>query len=186
MTRSLSEDQVRRLRLRSQRLTGDRPGDVHEVVRVMGGIQAQDTAASRLAVRPRGAGLDARAVRGACNRERSLVRTWAMRGTLHMVAAEDVGWLVALLGPVFAASNRRRRLQLGLDDDRCARGLRAIRKVLGAHGPLPRGALVSRLAAELHAARPNPHERGGYLQRERSPDRYRSRHDAPTSPSRTA
>ena len=148
MTRSLSEDQVRRLRLRSQRLTGDRPGDVHEVVRVMGGIQAQDTAASRLAVRPRGAGLDARAVRGACNRERSLVRTWAMRGTLHMVAAEDVGWLVALLGPVFAASNRRRRLQLGLDDDRCARGLRAIRRVLGAHGPLPRDALVSRLAGE--------------------------------------
>jgi len=148
MTRSLSEDQVRRLRLRSQRLTGDRPGDVHEVVRVMGGIQAQDTPASRLAVRARGAGLDARAVRDACNRDRALVRTWAMRGTLHMVTAADVGWLIALLGPVFAAANRRRRLQLGLDDDRCARGLRAIRKVLGAHGPLPRGALVSRLASE--------------------------------------
>jgi Winged helix DNA-binding domain len=147
MTPSLSEDQVRLLRLRSQRLTGDRPGDVHEVVRVMGGIQAQDTAASRLAVRPRGAGLDARAVRHACNRERSLVRTWAMRGTLHMVAAEDVGWLVALLGPAFAAANRRRRLQLGLDDDRSARGLRAIGKVL-ADGPLPRGELVSRLAGE--------------------------------------
>src|SRR6266545_3339474 len=146
MTRSISEDQVRLLRLRSQRLTGIRPGDVHEVVRVMGGIQAQDTPASRLAVRPRGDGLDARAVHGACNRERSLVRTWAMRGTLHMLAAEDVGWLVALLGPVFAAANRRRRLQLGLDDDRCARGLRAIGKVLGAHGPLPRGELVSRLA----------------------------------------
>jgi len=154
MTRSLSEDQVRRLRLRSQRLTGDRPGDVHEVVRVMGGIQAQDTAASRLAVRPRGAGLDARAVRDACNRDRALVRTWAMRGTLHMVTAADVGWLIALLGPVFAAANRRRRLQLGLDDDRCARGLRAIGKVLGAHGPLPRGELVSRLAGEGVAVDP--------------------------------
>ena len=148
MTRSLSEDQLRLLRLRSQLLTGDRPGDAHEVVRVMGGIQAQDTPASRLAVRPRGAGLDARAVRDACNRERSLVRTWAMRGTLHMLTAEDVGWLVALLGPVFAAANRRRRLQLGLDDDRCARGLRAIGKVLAAAGPLPRGELVSRLAGE--------------------------------------
>jgi Winged helix DNA-binding domain len=147
MPRSLSEDQVRLLRLRSQRLTGDRPGDVHEVVRVMGGIQAQDTAASRLAVRPRGVGLDAGAVRHACNRERSLVRTWAMRGTLHMVAAEDVGWLVALLGPAFAAANRRRRLQLGLDDDQSARGLRAIGKAL-AGGPLPRGELVSRLAGE--------------------------------------
>jgi hypothetical protein len=147
MTRSLSEDQVRLLRLRAQRLAGERPGDVHEVVRVMGGIQAQDTAASRLAVRPRGAGLDAAAVRDACNRERSVVRTWAMRGTLHMVTAEDAGWLVALLGPGFAAANRRRRLELGLDDDTCERGLRAIGKVL-AHGPLPRGELVSRLAGE--------------------------------------
>jgi hypothetical protein len=154
MTRPLSEDQVRLLRLRAQQLTGERPGDVHEVVRVMGGIQAQDTAASRLAVRPRGAGLDAAAVRGACNRERSVVRTWAMRGTLHMVTAEDVGWLVALLGPVFAAANRRRRLQLGLDDDACERGLRAIGKVLGADGPLPRGELVRRLAGEGVAVDP--------------------------------
>jgi Winged helix DNA-binding domain len=148
MPRSLSEEQVRLLRLRAQRLTGAPPGDVHEVVRAMGGIQAQDTAASRLAVRPRGAGLDAAAVRDACNLERSVVRTWAMRGTLHMLAAEDAGWLVALLGPGFAAANRRRRLQLGLDDDASERGLRAIGKVLGAHGPLPRGELVSRLAGE--------------------------------------
>jgi hypothetical protein len=147
MTRPLSEDQARRLRLRSQRLTGERPTDVHDVVRVMAGIQAQDTAASRLAVRPRGAGLDARAVREACNRDRSVVRTWAMRGTLHMVTAEDVGWLVALLGPGFAAANRRRRRQLGLDDDTCDRGLRAIGKVL-ADGPLPRGELVSGIARE--------------------------------------
>jgi len=147
MTRSLSEDQARRLRLRSQRLTGERPSGVHELVRVMGGIQAQDTAASRLAVRPRAAGLDAVAVREACNRERSVVRTWAMRGTLHMVAAEDAGWLVALLGPGFAAANRRRRRQLGLDDDTCDRGLRAIGKVL-AGGPLPRGELVSGIARE--------------------------------------
>jgi hypothetical protein len=147
MARSLGGDQVRLLRMRSQLLTGDRPGEVHEVVRAMGGIQAQDTPASRLAVRPRGAGLDARAVREACNRERSLVRTWAMRGTLHMVTAEDVGWLVGLLGPGFAAANRRRRLQLGLDEDLCARALGAIREVL-ADGPLPRGELVARLAGE--------------------------------------
>jgi Winged helix DNA-binding domain len=148
MARSLSGDQVRRWRLRSQLLTGERPGDVHEVVRHMGGVQAQDTPASRLALRPRGAGLDARAVRAACDRERSVVRTWAMRGTLHMVTAEDVGWLVALLGPGFAAASRRRRLQLGLDEDLCARALPAIRKVLAADGPLPRGELVARLAGE--------------------------------------
>src|SRR5919108_3461202 len=145
MARSLTADQVRRWRLRSQLLAGDRPGDVHEVVRRMGGVQAQDTPASRLALRPRGDRLDARAVRAACDRERSVVRTWAMRGTLHMVAAEDVGWLVALFGPGLVAANRRRRRQLGLDEDRAERALPAIRKAL-ADGPLPRAELVGRLA----------------------------------------
>jgi hypothetical protein len=69
-----------------------------------------------------------------------------MRGTLHMVAAEDVGWLVDLLGPGFAAGNRRRRLQLGLDDATCERALAALPAVL-AGGPLSRADLVAGLAA---------------------------------------
>jgi len=91
--------------------------------------------------------MDEGAVRRACDQERSVVRTWVMRGTLHMVAAEDAGWLVALLGPGFAAGNRRRRLQLGLDDDRCERALAALPAVLAA-GPLSRADLVAGLAAE--------------------------------------
>jgi hypothetical protein len=143
----LTEAQLRRRRMRSQLLTGPRPREVGEVVRAVGGLQAQDTSASRLAVRARSAGLDAAAVRRACDQERSVVRTWAMRGTLHMVAAEDAAWLVALLGPVFAAADRRRRQQLGLDEDVCRRALRALPAVLGG-GPLSRAELVRRLAAE--------------------------------------
>jgi hypothetical protein len=133
--------------MRAQRLTGGRPRDVAGVVRAVLGLQAQDTPASRLAVRPRSTGLDQAAVRRACNQDRSVVRTWAMRGTLHLVAAEDAGWLVALLGPVFAAAGRRRRLQLGLDDGLCERALEALPAVLAA-GPLPRDDLVRGLAAE--------------------------------------
>jgi hypothetical protein len=140
-----ADDRLRQLRLRAQRLAGPRPRDVAEVVRAVGGLQAQDTAASRLAVRARSTGLDEAAVRRACDRDRSVVRTWAMRGTLHMVAASDAGWLVALLGPGFAAGNRRRRLQLGLDDDRCQRALEALPAVL-AGGPLSRADLVAGLA----------------------------------------
>jgi hypothetical protein len=150
MTRSvprLTGDQVRQLRLRAQRLTGRRPRDVAEVVRAVGGLQAQDTPASRLAVRPRGPALDEAAVRRACDQDRSVVRTWAMRGTLHMVAAEDAGWLVALLGPRFAVADRRRRLQLGLDQDVCDRAMAALPVVL-AGGPLSRADLVRALAAE--------------------------------------
>ena len=140
-------DRLRRLRMRAQRLTGRRPREVAELVRAVGGLQAQDTKASRLAVRARSRGLDQEAVRKACNRDRSVVRTWVMRGTLHMVAAEDAGWLVALLGPGFAAGNRRRRLQLGLDDRRCEQALEVLPAVL-ADGPLSRGELVRALAAK--------------------------------------
>src|SRR5262249_28211295 len=80
------------------------------------------------------------------NEERTVVRTWAMRGTLHMLPAEDVGWIVALLGPLFAATDRRRRLQLGLDDDLCARALPAIRDILSGGGALTRAERVQRLA----------------------------------------
>ncbi len=131
--------------MRSQRLIGQRPASVHEIVKGIGGIQAQSTPAARLAIRPRSADLTAESVTRACNEERSVVRLWAMRGTLHMVAAEDAGWLVALLGPRFAAANRRRRLQLGLDEEVCGRGLHAMGDVLD--GPLTRAELVRRLAA---------------------------------------
>jgi DNA glycosylase AlkZ-like len=140
-------DQVRRARMRAQLLTGRRPRSAAEVVRALGGLQAQDTPASRLAVRPRSSGLDAEAVRRACNRDRSVVRTWAMRGTLHMVAAEDAGWLVGLLGPASAAAGRRRRLQLGLDDRLLGRALEVLPAVL-AGGPLSRAELVRALAAK--------------------------------------
>jgi winged helix DNA-binding protein len=133
--------------MRAQRLAGRRPRDAAEAVRAVGGLQAQDPPASRLAVRPRSTGLDEAAVRRACNQDRSVVRTWVMRGTLHLVAAEDVGWLVGLLGPVFAAADRRRRLQLGLDDGLCERALEALPAVLAA-GPLSRADLVRGLAAE--------------------------------------
>src|SRR5260370_10185877 len=146
MVRILNADEVRLMRMRSQRLSGPRATDVPALLRRVGALQAEDTQASRLAVRPRSDGLDAQAVRRAYNEERSVVRTWAMRGTLHMVPAEDVGWMVALLGPIFAAADRRRRLQLGLDDEPCARALPALRAILRGSRALTRAEPVQLLA----------------------------------------
>jgi hypothetical protein len=132
--------------MRSQRLCGTRPTTVEGVLEAVFALQAQDTRASRLAVRARSDGLSAADVIRACNETRSVVRTWAMRGTLHMVAAEDVGWLVNLLGPGIAAADRRRRLQLGLDDALSERALKAIKAILAASGSLTRAELMERLA----------------------------------------
>lgn len=68
-----------------------------------------------------------------------------MRGTLHLVAAEDLRWLVALLGPRFAAADRGRRHRLGLDDELAERALPAIPEVLAGRA-LTRAELMESLA----------------------------------------
>ncbi len=146
---SLSAEHVRVLRLRAQRLTPQQPGtatSVAHVVKEMCGIQAQDASAASLAVRARSVGLVAADVEHARVQARSVIRTWGPRGTLHLVATEDLNWLLPLLGPVFIAGMRRRRVELGLDEDTCARGSRIIHDVLANHGSLSRAELVEQLA----------------------------------------
>jgi hypothetical protein len=72
--------------------------------------------------------------------ERSILRTWCMRGTLHLLATEDFGWLVPLLGPVFVRKSQRRYAELGLTEEMCG--------VLGDQGPLTRAELAEQLAAQ--------------------------------------
>jgi Winged helix DNA-binding domain len=146
MVRSLTPDEVLRRRLRSQQLAGPQAAEVAEVVRRMGAMQAQSTRDARLAVRPRGQGIDAAAVTEACNVTGSVVRTWAMRGTLQMLARHDVGWVVDLFRPPPGVVTARHR-QLGLDASLFARALPAITEILSGRGPLTRAELVAELAA---------------------------------------
>ena len=119
----------------------------------LAGIQAQAMEAATLAIRPRSRVLTARDVTRARHDERSIVRTWAMRGTLHLLAAKDAGWMVALLGPIFAAKARGRRRQLGIDDALAERAGGAIRTLLEA-GPMTRAELIAGLDARGIAFEP--------------------------------
>ena len=47
------------------------------------------------------------AVDDARNVERSITRLWCLRGSLHLVVAEDVYWLLELMRPRLATANRR-------------------------------------------------------------------------------
>jgi len=145
---ALGDGEVRRLRARAQGLHGPGGRTVADAVRLAAGLQAQDAKACRLQVRARSRGLTAGDVDAACAaRPPAVVRTWLMRGTLHAVAASDVRWLTALLGPRAADMYRGRRARLGLDDDLLARALPALERVLAGRA-LPRDALVERLAEE--------------------------------------
>lgn len=151
MTISLSGDHVRFLRLRAQRLTPHAVigvASVNQVVRDMCGIQAQDAPAATLAVRARSAGLVVAAVEQARVQDRTIIRTWGPRGTLHLLSTEDLGWLLPLLGPVFVAGDRRRREELGLNEDICARGMRMIHDILSKQGQLTRDDLIERMSIQ--------------------------------------
>lgn len=60
-----------------------------------GGIQAQVMSAAELALWARVDGLSPQDVQSALWQERTLVKTWAMRGTLHLISASDLPLYVA-------------------------------------------------------------------------------------------
>ncbi|GAA3451125.1 winged helix DNA-binding domain-containing protein [Dactylosporangium matsuzakiense] len=132
-------------RLRSQLLAGAPASDVGSVVERVVGVQAQSWPAARLAVRARSSSLTAADVDAALA-SGLLARTWLMRGTLHLVAAADLGWLTALFGPINRAAGERRRLDLGVDDAVAARALAEMPAILSGAGPLDRAELIARLA----------------------------------------
>jgi Winged helix DNA-binding domain len=81
------------------------------------GLQAQDVAAARLGVRARSSAVDEVAVTAAYADEGSVVRTWLMRATVHLIAAEDVRWMTALFGPMIERRFRTARWPaLGITD----------------------------------------------------------------------
>ena len=114
----------------------------------LGGLQAQAAPPAQLAMRARTSGLATTDVDRACGASREVTRTWAMRGTLHMLATRDVRWMTGLFGPVAARRGQRRRAQLGLDDGLCERALAALAVILAGSPPLTRAELVGRLAGE--------------------------------------
>lgn len=139
-------EQVRRLRVSAQYLSPrNYTGLLGDVVAPVGGIQAQQMAAMMLALRARYRGIAVDRIEDTIRR-RELVRTWLMRGTLHLAAAADIRWMLSLLSPGFITSGKRRRLQLGLTDEVSAKGLDAIRAILHGSAPLTRGEIVERLA----------------------------------------
>jgi len=69
--------------------------DFLQAVSRTGGIQAQVLSAAELALWARVQGLSRADIQTALWQERSLVKTWAMRGTLHLLAANELSLFVA-------------------------------------------------------------------------------------------
>ncbi|MDE2717759.1 MAG: winged helix DNA-binding domain-containing protein [Chloroflexota bacterium] len=143
---SLSIIEARRLRLRSQRLDARSSTGVADIVRDIAAVQAQDSVAELLAVRVRAEGVTASDVEEARAGERCVVRTWAMRGTLHLLPSEDVRWILRLIGPTMVRKFRRRHEELGLTPQVYGRAVEVMREALGEYGALTRRQIAEQWA----------------------------------------
>jgi Winged helix DNA-binding domain len=119
-----------------------------DVARSLLAVQAQELRAARLALRARGELFTAADVDAAISEQRTLVRGWLGRGTLHLVAREDYWWLLAITAQARYAANKRRLRQEGVSEDDAERTLAIVERVLADEGPLPRATLAERIAAE--------------------------------------
>ncbi len=121
--------------------------DTTGVVRNLLALQAQDYAGALWSIGLRTASCT-RAQVEVEHRERGIVRSWTMRGTLHFVAADDLPWMLSITGPrmVRAAEGRRRRL--GIDEAQLARAERIVRDRLGGGGTASRAQLYTAWESE--------------------------------------
>jgi hypothetical protein len=76
-----------------------------------------------------------------------VVRSWPLRGTLHLVAAEDIVWLLSLTGSRQIRGAASRRNALGITDSDLGRAEEAVRVALAGRRVLPRDELLARIRA---------------------------------------
>lgn len=148
-----------RLRLASQGLLGTGLESVPDAVRWMTASQAQDLQAALWAVGLRVPGAGLMDVRAALD-SGSVVRSWPMRGTLHLVAPEDLRWMLGLTSERLTRSiaGRHRELDITWTDIEKCRDI-ALEHVSGG-GSLSRAELFAVFDA---AGQPTTGQRGIHI-----------------------
>ncbi len=143
-------EDILRLRLRRQQIehpTGTDTVDPAEVVRHLCAMQAQDYAGVLWAVGLRSVNVTEQGVEQAVA-ERRIIRTWPLRGTLHLVAPEDVRWMLELTAPHVVALATTRHSQLGLTEEVFARAREIFTENLKGGGVFTRSESLAALEAE--------------------------------------
>lgn len=151
--------ELTQLRLIAQRIAGPGHRSPHEAVQHLTALQAQDHpgAITSVALRTRAR---SRAQVEAALTAGKLVKSWPMRGTLHLVAAEDLSWLLTLTSPRQLAAQAGRRAQLELTDADLEQAGAVATEALGGGRELTRAGL---LAAWEQAGICTTGQRGYYL-----------------------
>ena len=146
--RGVDPERLARLRAATQLI--HRPAaarDPAEIARSIAGAQAQDVYAGPQTFRSRSRKLKAADITRARVEDRSLLRTWVMRTTVHMIPTDDAGWWLPIFEPGIEKWSRRRLEQLGMPAGQTDKALRVMAKALADEGPLTRPQLAERVVA---------------------------------------
>ena len=131
-------------RLHNQHLLHSKIGTPAELMAKLGVVQGQDYAGGKwgMGLRlPKSTDLEVELAIA----DKTIVRTWALRGTLHLVAAADIRWLLALVAPRIIAHNASMYRKLELDERTLARSNAALAKALRGGEQLNRTQLLASL-----------------------------------------
>jgi hypothetical protein len=124
---------------------GGRPADVAGVADWFGAMQAQDAASVMWSLGARLPGYTAVDVLAALERREAL-RTWPMRGTVHLVPPRDARWMLEILGARALAGAAARRAALGLPDEIADRAVDVLGAALAGGGRLTRAQCLAVLS----------------------------------------
>ena len=117
------------LRLRSHRLTAPAPSLVDAAEHMLA-VQSQEFWGGRWALASRTAGAPTVSDVDALFDAGVLVRAWTMRGTLHIIPARQLAWVVAITGERQLRQAAARHRELGLDAEVFARCETAVVRAL--------------------------------------------------------
>ncbi len=128
-------------RLHNQRITQEKYELPSQVVSWFGAMQAQDYTSLKWAVGLRCYNATDTIIEQAIF-SKTVIRTWLMRGTLQVVAASDVRWMLELLASRIIANSIRRYQQLELDDATFVHSYETLTKVLQGGKQLTRAGIM--------------------------------------------
>jgi hypothetical protein len=123
--KSNSVNEITHQRLHNQQIASTSFQTPAALVAWLGAMQAQEYGQSKWAIGVRLPGCTDAMVEQALA-DRSILRSWVMRGTLHTVAAADIHWMLDLLAPRLIAGSAGRQRQLGLESPTLHRSLQLL------------------------------------------------------------
>jgi hypothetical protein len=123
---------------------GGAPTDVGGVVAWFGAMQAQDAASMLWSLGARLPGTTLAGVNAELEK-REVVRTWPMRGTVHLVPSADARWMLDVMGVRALAGAAKRRDTIGLSEATAERGVEVLADALAGGRRLTRSECLETL-----------------------------------------